>query len=169
MTLEEIYNIFVSLDASDFHEYNEDIYFFKDDVSLSISFKESDKNVFGYDYFFDNNHNPITNNNPTDRLVYELCQLKNFPETYNNISIDTWTVTFNGQPIFDLSYIHIINLSSLRVYIPLTNNSYDFIMGFCYLLNNKKSGAMAVQANQIMDNYLNTESSTFEDFLNYKE
>jgi len=72
-------------DNSDFYipTGTEDLTFvYLDDVQLSIS-KLNEEKVFDYKHFFDENNKSIELPVKHDELVRDLCELKDFPETYN--------------------------------------------------------------------------------------
>lgn len=169
MELEKIYELLKNVSIENFYiPSNLDTKFvLKEDISVTISKIEEDKR-FGYDYFFDSTNNPISLNDDYDKLIKKLCEHKDFPETYNNITLETWAIKYNNTAIYTIDCFTISNLSSLHVSLPCSIKAYDFIYNFCEILNSHMSGSTHVWVEQDLNKALTILDSSYEDFLNYR-
>lgn len=170
MKLENIYTILKNSDSADFYvpTGTEDLTFvYLDDVQLSIS-KMSEEKVFDYNHFFDENNNSRELPVKHDELVRDLCELKNFPETYNNISVENWAIKYNGEIIYTINCMNISNLSSLHISFPLSLDTFDFIMNFCKICNYYYGANTTSSGERTIIEKSNIKESTFEDFLYYR-
>lgn len=170
MKLEDIYTVLKDSASSDFHvpSGTEDLTFvYLGDVQLSIS-RLSEEKIFGYNHFFDEDDKSRELSVKHDELVRDLCELKNFPETYNNISIEDWAIKYNGQIIYTINCMNISNLSSLHISLPLSLDTFDFIMNFCKICNNYYGANTTLFGESTIIEKSNIKESTFEDFLYYR-
>lgn len=167
MRLEDIYNIIKKSSLEDFYvSTNESSFIYKEDVNLTIEENEEkeDNDAFGYEYFFDADNKPFKHvlSNPSDKLVYDAAQLKNFPETYGRgTSIVTWEVKYGEKVVHELSYVLVSNLSSLHILLPLSVKTKDYSYNFADIWNKKNS------PNELFDleAKLSIKDTTFDDFL----
>ncbi len=164
MNLQEVYNILNNSTSEDFYTPDRigNPFIYINDINLIIerNDEKEDTDVFGYNYFFDRDKK-LKDLSEEDKLVYEICKIKDFPETYNRIRICTWDVKFAGELIYELNYILISNLSSLHMMIPLSLKPFDFEYNFCNLWNEKNSPNYHFN----LGNKLKVKVSTFEEFL----
>ncbi len=173
MKLESIYNILKESSLSDFYVpsgiYHK-VFIYKEDIGITISQIDDEERDerFGYDYFFDNKGNEIELNDEYDKLIKKLCELKNFPETYNSITMETWVVKYNNQEVYYINCMNISNLSSLYVSLPISLNTFDFMMNFCKLHNDYQSANTMYSAEREIESVLNIRESTYDDFLDYR-
>ncbi|MFA6137137.1 MAG: hypothetical protein WC667_03510 [Sulfurimonas sp.] len=169
MKLEDIYTILKDSDSSDFYvpTRTKDLTFvYLDDVQLSMS-KLSEEKVFDYNHFFDENNKSRELPVKHDELVRDLCELKNFPESYNNISVEDWAIKYNGEVIYTISCMNISNLSSLHISFPSSLDTFDFIMNFCKICNYYYGANTTSSGERTIIEKSNIKESTFEDFLYY--
>ncbi|MFT5661752.1 MAG: hypothetical protein ACI9TV_002399 [Sulfurimonas sp.] len=169
MKLEDIYTILKDSDSSDFYvpTRTKDLTFvYLDDVQLSIS-KLSEEKVFDYNHFFDENNKSRELPVKHDELVRDLCELKNFPESYNNISVEDWAIKYNGEVIYTISCMNISNLSSLHISFPSSLDTFDFIMNFCKICNYYYGANTTSSGEHTIIKKSNIKESTFEYFLYY--
>ena len=169
MRLEEIYEIIKESDSSDFYIPNnmdQTVFVYKNDVRLSMSRVHREK-TYGYEYFFDADDTKKKLSAPYDALIKALCELKNFPETYNNIHTEIWAVKYNGETVYQIDCINISNLSSLYVSLPSTLKTYDYIMNFCRICNDRVNANTTGRAEDLIKEKLAIASSLFQDFLEY--
>ena len=167
MKLENIYMILKDSDNSDFYVPNktEDLTFvYLDDVRLSIS-KLSEEKVFEYNHFYYDDKKSKELPVKHDELVRDLCKLKNFPETYNNIRIEDWAIKYNGHIIYTMNCMNIYNPSSLHISFPLSLDTFDFNINFCKICNHYYNANTILAGEDIILNKSIIKESTFEDFL----
>lgn len=170
--LENIFHILKNMTLDDFSILSgyELQFVYKKDTNLTITEDEYEEkeNAYGYDFFFDRNGNEIELTLPYDRLVKKICQYKDFPETYNTIKIDRWTIRYNNVEVYYINTLTISNLSSLHVTLPLEIKTFDFIYNLCKMSNNYSAATFTTFAvNDILET-LNIQDSTFDDFLKYR-
>jgi len=166
MKLENIYEILKNSTAEDFYTPNKtnSQFIYINDVNLVIeeNQEKEDSDVFDFDYFHDINKNQIATLSLVDQLVYDIIQIKNFPETYNKTKISQFEVKYAGVTIYDLQYIMIKNLSSLHIMIPSVPTPYDYEYNFCDIYNNKHSpNIYSVK----LDTRVTIKQSSFSDFI----
>lgn len=169
---ETIFNILKNATGDDFYilSENEIKFVYNEDTNLTIEedeFEEKEK-IYGYNYFFDINGKEIELNDPYDKLIKKICEHKDFPETYNNIIKDKWTIKYNNIEIFTIHSVNVSNLSSLNVYLPLEINTFDFVYNLCTIVNDYSGANTTVFAVRDIEDTLNIKDSTFQDFLTYK-
>lgn len=166
MKLIDIYAVIKQGPATNFYHpdrLNVADFIYIHDASLTL--RRIDKEtIFGRDHFFDENDEEIALTDNYDKLVKEVCKVKDFPETYNNINRETWAIELNGVAVYWIDVLSIVNPSSLWVYLPLSLNPYDFEVNLCDILNDTFRGSLS-QIEQTIRNSLNIKSSTFQDFI----
>ena len=170
MKLENIYTVLKNSDSSNFYvpSGTADLTFvYLDDVQLSIS-KVGEEKVFDYNHFFDENNKSIELSVEHDKLVKDLCELKNFPETYNSIRVEDWAIKYNGQIIYMLNCMNICNPSSLHISFPLSLDTFDYIMNFCKICNDYYNANTTLFGENKIKEKVNIKESTFKDFLNFR-
>lgn len=168
MKLEEVYNVLKESCLKDFHipkDIGEIVFIYKENIGLSISKVEEDEKVFSYDYFFNSDKSEKKDLIEDDNLIRDLCKLKNFPRTYNNINTEKWGVKYNGQIIYTLSCFRISDPSSLDVTLPISLSAYDFELNFFEMCNEYHGAITIYQAKDIIKSKVNEKQSTYQDFL----
>lgn len=166
MKLIDIYAIIKQSPATNFYHpdrLNVADFIYIDNASITLR-RVGEETIFGWGYFFDENNEERTLTDDYDKLVKEVCNVKNFPETYNNINRETWAIELNGISVYWIDVLSIINPSSLWVYMPLSLNPYDFEVNLCDILNDTFRGTLN-QIEQTIYNSLNIKNSTFQDFI----
>lgn len=167
MEFDKIYAILKEASLNNFYHPDraEDaIFVYLDDARVMLRRVDQEDDRFGYDYFFDTNGKVFNHLDDYDKLVKQVCEVKDFPETYNNIEIETWAIQVNGVSVYWIELLKVSNLSSLRVYMPLTLKPYDYEVNLCDILNEAYRGSMS-NIEQTIHNSLNINRSTFQDFL----
>ncbi|MFT5835417.1 MAG: hypothetical protein ACI9RG_000306 [Sulfurimonas sp.] len=168
MKLEEVYNVLKESSLTDFYipkNINKIIFIYKEDIGLSISKVEEDEKDFSYDYFFNSDGSEKKDLMEYDNLIRDLCKLKNFPETYNNIRIEKWGVKYNGQVIYTLSCFNISHPSSLDITLPTSLSTYDFELNFFEMCNEYHGANRIYQARDIVKSKVSEKESCYQDFL----
>lgn len=163
MKLNELYNILKNSVSDSFYAPDRagNPFIYIDNINLIIERNdEKEEDAYSWDYFFDTDKK-LKNLLDGDKLVYEICQMKDFPETYENIKICTWDVKYAGELICQLEYILISNLSSLNMMIPLSLKPFDYEYNFCRVWNEKNSPNYYFN----LESKLEIKDSTFENFL----
>lgn len=168
MRLEKIYEILKENTEDDFYKLKENDFrlILKDDVSFSI-LKKRIENRFGEKYFFDTSGNAIELNNQYDKLIKKLCELKDFPDTYNKIYFEKIVILYNNVSIYEIGCITISHYSSLHVSLPCSIKVHDYEFNICQIFNSFDGGMTQNEANSILTQTLNITESTFEDFLSH--
>lgn len=166
MKLENVYEVLKTVTYKDIYQLprNEKRFIFKDDIALSIEKIRVEKR-FGNEYFFDRDGNPVQLNGQHDKLIKMLCELKDFPETYENIFLENILIKYNNMIVHDIECITISNYSSLHVTLPPTIKVLDYIFNICEIINYFDGGSTNDYANKILKTELNIIDSSFEDFL----
>lgn len=170
--LENIFHILKNATFDDFFTPSgyELKFVYKKDTNLTITEDEYEEkeSAYGYDFFFDTNGNELELTDPYDKLIKKICQYKNFPQTYNTIKIDKWTIRYNNVEVYYIDTLTVQNLSSLYATLPLNIKSFDFIYSLCKMINDYKGGTFTTFAVSDIEETLNIQDSTFEDFLKYR-
>ena len=169
MKLEEIYLALKDSDGSGFYvpAETEDLSFiYLEDAQLSIT-KISEEKVFGYNYFFNENDKSKKLEDKYDELIRDLCKLKDYPETYDNIRNEVWAIKYNEQTVCTIHCINIYNPSSLHIALPPSLETFDYIMDICKIFNNYYNGTETLFGEIMILERSNIKQSTFKDFLHY--
>lgn len=167
MKLEEIYEVLKKSTSSNFYVSNkiEDFTFvYLKDEQLSIS-KIREKKQFGYNHFFDDNDKQKKLADKYEELIRDLCELKNYPETYDSIRLEDWKVIYNGKVVHKISFINIYNPSSLDISLPSILNPFDYVMNFCKIYNSYINANSTPYGEDIIQQKINVKKSTFDDFV----
>jgi hypothetical protein len=186
--LKNIFNILKSSKLSDFHilvddkrkfndiytssVYRENIkktFLYKNDINLTITENEYDEKERVYDYndFFDKNDNELELPGTYDNLIKKICKYKSFPDTYNNIRVDKWTVKYANIEVYNIYTLTISNLSTLYVSLPTSMCPFDFIYNFCSIVNDYVDVSSKESVNNDILKTLKIQNSNFDDFLKY--
>jgi len=167
--LEEVFTILKNACHEDFYKLrgSDSQFIFKENIAISFTKTNEDNDRYGYGYFFDKSGKPISSNDEYDQLIKTLCELKDFPETYDNIKFETFTIKYNDTDIYQFECFTISNYSSLHVSLPTSIKAFDFEYNMCKILNHYDGGSTFEIVNSILQKNLQTINSTFDDFLNH--
>lgn len=167
MKLIDIYTIVKQAHATSFYHPDRSgvaDFIYINDARVTLRCIDEEK-IFGVDYFFDENNKEKELFDDYDKLVKEVCKVKDFPVTYDSITRETWAIELNGVAVYWVDILSVVNPSSLWVYMPLSLKPFDYEVNLCNILNETFRGSMS-DIEQTIHGSLNIKTSTFQDFIN---
>jgi len=167
MKVHDIYDIAKKAQSKDFYNLvvgDNTTFIYLHDIRISLGCIVTNR-IYGYDYFYNADGNEVMLTNPYDNLIKSLCKIKDYQETYNNITSEVWALKLNGQPVYTFNAIRILNYSTLGIHLPTTLTTFDFEMNLCDILNGKLRGS-SDHGEQLVKEAVSQEESILADFIN---
>ncbi|MBL1243113.1 MAG: hypothetical protein COA39_001730 [Sulfurimonas sp.] len=165
----EIYSILrdcdIALDFERSEKYEKEVYIYNENKNISIMKLDKNKKIYSYDYFFNKDKSEKENLSKHEYFISEICKIDNFLNCCNNITEEKWGVLYGGIPILRLTFLNILNLSSIDFTIPTNLDMFDFEFTILAIINEKSRASKSYEAKRIIENKVRKKESLFQDFL----
>lgn len=166
----EIYYILkdcdIALDFKRSEKYGKEVYVYNENKNIFIMKLNKNKKVYSYDYFFNKDESEKENLSEYECFVREICKVDNFLNCCDDIIEEEWGVMYGSMPILRLTFLNILNLSSIDFTIPTNLDIFDFEFIILKIINEKSRASKRYEAKYIIDNKVIKKESSCRDFLN---
>jgi hypothetical protein len=126
---------------------------------------DKNKKVYSYDYFFNKDESEKENLSEYEYFVREICKIDNSLSCCDDITKEEWGVLYGNIPILRLTFLNILNLSSIDFTIPTNLDVLDFEFTVLSIINEKSRASKSYKAKWTIENKVRKKESLFQEFL----
>ena len=164
----EIYHIVkdcnVALDFERSEKHGKEIFVYKENKNISIMKLDKNKTLYRYNYFFNKDETEKENLSEHECFVREICKIDNFLNCCDDIAEEEWGVLYGNIPILRLTFLNILNLSSIDFTIPTSLDIFDFEFIILAIINEKSRASKIYDAKCMIENKVRKKESSCQDF-----